>query len=74
MPKFRSYDEIEGSVDYTYHVSKNYYNKVLGTVFTEWYEQSKIVHTNLNVLIEELRSFGIDSQETGYVPDITPLE
>ena len=37
-------------------------------------EQSKIVHTNLNVLIEELRSFGIDSQETGYVPDITPLE
>ena len=74
MPKFRSYDEIESSVDYTYHVSQNYYNKVLGTLFTEWFRYSVQVHTQLSILIEELRSFGYESQDTGYVPDTTPLE
>lgn len=74
MPKFRSYDEIESSVDYTYHVSQNYYNKVLGTLFTEWFRYSVQVHTQLSVLVEELRSFGFDSQDSGYVPDVSPLE
>jgi len=74
MPKFRSYDEIESSVDYTYHVSQNYYNKVLGTLFTEWFRYSVQVHTQLSILIEELRSFGYESQDSGYVPDVSPLE